>query len=396
MGDAMTTRVGPLPEMEARAEIVVDLDAIRHNVETLKAVVGSVQMMTVVKADAYGHGLVPAARAARAGGAEWLGAAVLEEALALRRAGDTGRVLTWLATPGESFDAAVEAEVDVTASSVRQVQEVAAAARSLGVRARLQLKVDTGLSRNGATTTDWPVVARAAADAEQAGGVRVTGIWSHFACSDEPHHPANVAQERAFERALEVADVIGLEPEVRHLSNSAGALLRPWSSYDLVRCGIATYGLSPAPEVVTSTELGLVPAMTARARLAMVKRLTAGAGVSYGHTWTAERDTTVALVPVGYGDGVPRHASSRAHVLVGGAPRPVVGRVCMDQLVVDLGDDTAEAGDEAVLFGTGADGEPTAQDWAEACGTISYEIVTRIGGRWVRRHVSSTGLEAER
>ena len=392
----MTTRVGPLPQMGARAEIVVDLDAIRHNVETLKAVVGTAQMMTVVKADAYGHGLVPAARAARAGGAEWLGTAVLDEALALRRAGDTGRVLSWLATPGERFDAAVEAEIDVTASSVRQVQEVAAAARSLGVRARLQLKVDTGLSRNGATATDWPLVARAAADAEQAGGVQVTGIWSHFACSDEPHHPANVAQERAFERALEVADVIGLEPEVRHLSNSAGALLRPWSSYDLVRCGIATYGLSPAPDVVTSTELGLVPAMTARARLAMVKRLSAGAGVSYGHTWTAERDTNVALVPVGYGDGVPRHASSRAQVLVGRTQRPVVGRVCMDQLVVDLGEDTAESGDEAVLFGTGADGEPTAQEWAEACDTISYEIVTRIGGRWVRRHVSSTGLEAER
>ena len=160
----------------------------------------------------------------------------------------------------------------------------------------------------------------------------------------------------------------------------------------MVRCGIASYGLSPAPAVATSRDLGLVPAMTARARLAMVKRLPAGSSVSYGHTWTAERDTSVGLLPVGYGDGVPRHASSTAKVLAAGAQRPVVGRVCMDQLVVDLDDADAEAGDWAVLFGTGEDGAPTAQDWAEACGTISYEIVTRIGGRFTRRHVSTRGL----
>jgi alanine racemase len=217
--------------------------------------------------------------------------------------------------------------------------------------------------------------------------VQVTGVWSHFACSDEPEHPANEAQERAFVQALKVVDAVGIEPEVRHLSNSAGTVLRPWSSYDLVRCGIACYGISPAPDVISSAELGLVPAMTARALLALVKRLPAGAGVSYGHTWVAERDTTVGLVPVGYGDGVLRHASSTAQVLAAGRRRAVAGRVCMDQLVVDLGDDHADAGDEVVLFGDGADGAPTAQDWAEACGTIAYEIVTRIGGRFVRRHV---------
>jgi alanine racemase len=389
----MTTQFTPLPDPVARAEIVVDLDAIAHNVATLRARVAGAQMMTVVKADGYGHGLVPVARAARAGGAEWLGAAVVEEALALRAAGDTGRVLTWLATPGEDFAAAVAADVDVTASSVRQVDEVNAAARSTGVRARLQLKVDTGLSRNGALPADWPQVVETAAAAQRSGAVQVTGIWSHFACSDETDHPANLAQEQEFDRALEVVSAAGLEPEVRHLSNSAAALLRPSSAYDLVRCGIASYGLSPAPDVVTSSELGLVPAMTARARLAMVKRLRAGSSVSYGHTWTAEQDTSVALVPVGYGDGVPRHASSRAEVLVAGERRRIAGLVCMDQLVVDLGDDSAEPGDVAVLFGNGSDGAPSAQDWAEACGTISYEIVTRIGGRWVRRHVSSTGLE---
>jgi alanine racemase len=380
--------VTTLPAMEARAELVVDLDAIRHNVATLKARVPDAQMMTVVKADGYGHGLVQSARAARAGGADWLGVAVLEEALALREAGDTGPLLAWLAVAGEDYAPAVQRGVDVAAYTVSQLAEIAAAGRSVGVRARVHLKCDTGLGRGGATERQWPELVEAAADAEQTGAVHVTGIWSHFACSDEPDHPSNDAQERAFVHALEVADAVGLQPEVRHLCNSAGALLRPWSAYDLVRCGIASYGLSPAPDVVSSGELGLVPAMTARARLVLTKRLPAGSRVSYGHTWTAERETTVALVPVGYGDGVPRQASSVAQVLVSGRRRQVAGRICMDQFVVDLGDDSAANGDPVVLFGTGEDGAPTAQDWAEACGTISYEIVTRIGGRFVRRYVS--------
>jgi alanine racemase len=380
-----------LPDLDSRAEIVVDLDAIARNVALLRQRAGAA-LMAVVKADGYGHGLVQSARAARAGGADWLGAAVLEEALALRRAGDTGPVLTWLAVPGEDYADAVEAGIDVTAYSVPQLEAIAAAARAVGRRARLQLKVDTGLNRGGAAPAQWPALVEAAAEAEQTGAVQVTGVWSHFACSDEPGHPANEAQEKAFVEALQAVDAVGLEPEVRHLSNSAGTLLRPWSAYDLVRCGIAVYGLSPAPQVVTSAELGLEPAMTARARLAMVKRLPAGAAVSYGHTWTAPRDTTVGLVPVGYGDGVPRHASSTAPVLAAGGRRQVAGRVCMDQFVVDLEEGSARPGDPVVLFGSGEDGAPTAQDWAEACGTISYEIVTRIGGRFVRRHVSTEGL----
>jgi alanine racemase len=297
-----------------------------------------------------------------------------------------------MAVPGEDYTPAIEADVDVTAYTVAQVEQIAAAARLLGVRARVQLKIDTGLNRGGATEEQWPALVEAAADAEQEGALRVTGIWSHFACSDEPHHPANEAQEKAFVQALKVVDAVAIEPEVRHLSNSAGALLRPWSAYDLVRCGIASYGLSPAPDVVTSEELGLVPAMTARARLVLTKRVPAGASVSYGHTWTALRDSTLGLVPVGYGDGVPRHASSKAPVLAAGAWRRIAGRVCMDQFVVDLGDDEATPGDEVVLFGTGEHGEPTAQDWADACGTISYEIVTRIGGRMPRRSVGTEDM----
>ncbi|MDP2772832.1 MAG: alanine racemase [Nocardioides sp.] len=371
-----------------RAEIVVDLAAIRHNVTTLRQVAG-VPVMIVVKADGYGHGMVPVARAAREAGAEWLAVATIDEALALRAAGADGRLLCWLHVPGEPYDAAIAADVDVTAYSVAELDEIAAASTttSTGSPARVQLKVDTGLSRGGAAEQDWTAFFARAHEGEQAGHWRVTGVWSHFACSDEPDHPANDRQEAAFHRALAAADAAGLRPEIRHLANSAAALLRPSSRFDLVRCGIASYGLDPAPG--HTPDLGLVPAMTARSRLAMVKPLVAGDSVSYGHTWTAEQPTTVGLVPVGYGDGVPRHASNVASVAVGGKQRPIRGRVCMDQLVVDLEGDTPEVGAEVVLFGPGRDGEPTAQDWAEACDTISYEIVTRIGGRMTRTHVDS-------
>lgn len=373
----------------ARAEIVVDLDAVRRNVATLTERAQGAAMMTVVKADGYGHGMVEVARAAREAGAPWLGVATLDEALTLRAAGDTGRVLSWLTVPGEDYRPVIEADVDLTAYTVAEVEEVAAAARDLGIPARLQLKVDTGLHRGGSTPELWPDLVRAAAAAEESGALRVTGIWSHFACSDEPDHPANDAQERAFREACAVAEAAGLDPEVRHLANSAAALLRPSSRFDLVRCGIASYGLTPAPGVVTSPELGLVPAMTVRARLAAVKRVPAGAGVSYGHTYVTPAETTVGVVPVGYGDGVPRHASSRAELFAAGARRPLLGRVCMDQVVIDLDDAGATPGDPVVLFGPGVHGEPTAQDWADACGTISYEIVTRMGGRLARRYVDA-------
>ena len=381
----MEESVGMSPPQVARAETVVDLAAIRHNVRTLKRLAGPAQMMTVVKADGYGHGLVPSARAAREAGADWLGVATIDEALALREAGDSGRVLCWLGVPGEDYATAVAAVVDVTAYSLAELDEIRAGAGAAGRPARLQLKVDTGLSRGGAPMAAWAEVAAAAREGERAGHWRVTGIWSHFAASDEPEHPANDAQERVFREALAVAEAAGLRPEVRHLANSAAAILRPSARFDLVRCGLASYGLDPAPG--WTPDLGLVPAMTARATLAMVKQVATGDGVSYGHTWVAEHDTTLGLVPVGYGDGVPRHASSSAETWVAGKRRPIRGRICMDQFVVDLSGDPAEAGDDVILFGPGRAGEPTAQDWADACETISYEIVTRIGGRMTRRHV---------
>jgi len=376
---------GMSPPQVARAELVVDLAAVRHNVRTLKRMVGPAQLMAVVKADAYGHGLVPCARAVREAGADWLGVATIDEALALREAGDTGPVLCWLGVPGEDYAAAVAAGVDVTAYSLDELDEVLAGVRDAGRPARLQLKVDTGLSRGGAPLRAWPEVVAAAREGERAGHWRVTGIWSHFACSDEPEHPANDAQERVFREALAVAEAAGLHPDLRHLANSAAAILRPSARFDLVRCGLASYGLDPAPG--WTPDLGLVPAMTARAALAMVKEVATGDGVSYGHTWVADHDTTLGLVPVGYADGVPRHASSTAETWVAGKRRPIRGRICMDQFVVDLSGDDAAAGDDVVLFGPGRHGEPTAQDWADACDTISYEIVTRIGGRMARRHV---------
>lgn len=356
----------------------VDLDAIRANVELLRRRAGGAEVMAMVKADGYGHGIVQAAGAAQAGGATWLGVVRVTEALRLRAAGTGGRVLVCMGAPGESYEEAVAADVDLTAGAVWLVEEIAAAAARAGRPARVHLKADTGLSRGGATEADWPALVEAALTAEAAGQLRVAGLMSHFACADEPGHPSIARQLTVFEEAVEYAEKAGVRPEVRHLSNSAGTLTLPQARYDLVRPGIAIYGLTPVPELGT---FGLRPAMTLSAGLAMVKRVPAGSSVSYGHTYTTERETTLALVPAGYGDGVPRHGSSLLEVLAGGRRRRIAGRVCMDQFVVDLGDDVAAAGDEALLFGPGDRGEPTAQDWAEALGTISYEIVTRIGIR---------------
>ncbi len=372
--------------MTARAEIVVDVAAIRHNVRMLKELTGT-QMMTVVKADGYGHGLAESARAAREGGADWLGVATIDEALALRAAGDTGRVLCWLTVPGDDWGAAIEQDVDVTVYSEAELEEVVATER----QARVQIKVDTGLNRGGAPREAWTDLFATAAGHELDRKIHVTGIWSHFSSSDEPDDPANDAQEAAFREALDLAGRAGLRPEVRHLANSAAAILRPSSRFDLVRVGIASYGLDPAPGV--TGDIGLRPAMTARASLAMVKHVEAGAAVSYGRTWTADHATTLGLVPAGYADGLPRVGGNRAEVQVTGRRRRLRGRICMDQLVVDLDGDDPGAGAEVTVFGPGDGGEPTAQDWAEACDTISYEIVTRIGGRFTRRHVDSEARE---
>ncbi|MFE6507782.1 alanine racemase [Nocardioides sp. NPDC057767] len=381
----------PAPRAQLRrAEIVIDLAAIRHNVSRLKEHLRT-PIMTVVKADGYGHGLVEAGRAAREGGADWLGVASADEALTLRAAGDEGRLLAWLIMPSEPAEELVAGDIDVTAYTTADLEKFAAAGDALGRAPRVQLKVDTGLSRGGAAFADWGNLVARARTLEAEGAIRVTGIWSHFSSSENTADPASALQEKVFGEALAVAEEAGLRPEVRHLANSAGALLRPSARLDLVRVGIATYGIDPAPGVEGSPwdELGLVPAMTVRAELALVKRIEAGAGVSYNHTWVAEEPTTVGLIPVGYAEGIQRRAGNRASVWVDGVRRPVRGTICMDQIVVDLGDAAVEPGAEVVLWGTGADGEPTAQDWAEASETIAYEVVTRIGGRMKRRYVDT-------
>jgi alanine racemase len=370
----------------ATASADIDLAALRGNVANLRRLVGSAQLMVVVKADGYGHGMVPCARAARSAGADWLGVATPGEALALREAGDTGPLLAWLYGVDEDLTPLVAADVDVSVSSLVQVAELVAAAATAETRARVHLKVDTGLSRNGAPASAWAELCAAAAEAESAGALEVVGVWSHLAAADEPGHRSVALQVAAFEDASARARAAGLTPTLRHLANSAGALIVPETRYDLVRVGIAAYGVEPAPGLAAAAGVELRPVMTLRAQLTNVKDLPAGAGVSYGWTWVTERPTTVGLVPLGYADGVPRHASNRAEVSVQGERAPLRGRVCMDQFVVEL-PHPAVVGDEVVLFGTGSAGVPTAAEWAAWCDTIGYEIVTRVGARVPRRYV---------
>ncbi|HYQ69150.1 alanine racemase [Actinophytocola sp.] len=357
-------------QLRPRAEVVVDLDAIRHNVALLAARASGAATMAVVKADGYGHGALPVARAALEAGATWLGSCSLGEALDLRDGGVTARVMSWLDVPETDLAPGIEAGIDLSASSVRELTAIADGAQKTGKPARVHLKIDTGLSRNGCQPHDWPDLVDAAAKTQAGGHVEVVAIWSHLACADEPGHPATDRQAERFDTAYGIAIDAGLNP-MRHIANSAATLDRPDLHFDMVRVGIAMYGLNPMPY-----QENLRPAMTFRSSVALTKRIPKGESVSYGHTWTATEDTNLALVPVGYADGVSRALSNRMDVLLAGKRRPVVGRVCMDQIIVDCGDDVVEEGQEVVLFGDGARGEPTATEWANTLDTIDYEVVT--------------------
>ncbi|HVL85190.1 MAG TPA: alanine racemase [Pseudonocardia sp.] len=378
----------PAPAVEA----IVDLDAVRHNVALLAgaAARSGAATMAVVKAEGYGHGAVPVARAALEAGATWLGVCTLDEALELRAAGIDAPVLSWLHVPDEDFAPAVAAGVDLSVASVAHLAGVVDGARRAGRPVRLHLKADTGLTRNGAQPGVWDDLLDAAEKAVAEGAAEVVAVWSHLAHADAPHHPTLDRQVERLGRAWRAATERGFRP-IRHLANSAATLTRPDLHLDLVRPGIAVYGLDPLGRPVADTPLR--PAMTLRARVALVKRVPAGEGVSYGHEWTTQRETTLALLPLGYADGVPRrlNRNGRMRVHLGGRSRPVVGRVCMDQVVVDCGDDEVREGDPAVLFGPGEGGSPTAQEWADELGTIHYEIVTGVHGRRVRRTVGGGG-----
>ncbi|MGP7959790.1 alanine racemase [Sanguibacter sp. A247] len=378
------------------ARALVDLEAVRGNVRALRDAAPGAAVMAVVKADAYGHGLVPVARAALAAGATWLGVAQPAEALALRAAGLTARTLTWLYAPGAPLADLVAADVDVSVHAPWAVEEVGAAARAAGRTARVHLKVDTGLGRSGVLPDRLPEVLARLMALQSDGLVTLVGVWSHLAFADEPEHPTVLGQVDVFDGAVALAERMGAHLEVRHLANSAATLTTPRAHYDLVRPGLAVYGLTPVPQLGGPERYGLRPAMTLEASLATVKDVPAGQGVSYGHAFRTPRATVLGDVPLGYGDGIPRHASGTqdvpgAPILVGTGPGArtlhVTGRVCMDQLMIDLGPGANErAGETVVLFGDPATGAPSAQDWAEACGTISYEIITRLGARVPRIH----------
>jgi alanine racemase len=359
--------------MTNRAEAVVNLSAIKQNVATLKAKAG-VDLMAVVKADAYGHGLVAVAKAALDGGATWLGVALLEEAITLRAAGITAPILAWLVPPGSDFQSAVDNDIDIAVASIKALDE--ASSTKSNKRPRVHLEVDTGMTRGG-FLDEWPKI-----DALHLHGVEIVGIFSHFARADEPGQPQNLSQLNRFKMMVASLESFGYPNLIRHLSNSAATLVDQASSFDMVRTGIAMYGLSPDVKTLgTSKELGLIPAMTLRAKLHLVKEVPAGSPVGYGATAVTKSATKLGLVAMGYADGIPRIAQN-AGVSFLGKKAPIIGRVSMDQFVVDLGaDSTAQSGDWVTVFGSSVDSEYTADDWGAASGSINYEIVTRIGPR---------------
>ncbi|WP_166868838.1 alanine racemase [Salinibacterium sp. ZJ70] len=360
------------PLREAR----IDLDALAANLAVVRREVAPAGVMAVVKADAYGHGMLLSAQALAEAGADWLGVADVAEALALREAGHTLPVLAWLHDAPADYRAAIEQDVDVAVSSVAQLDQ-AVDARSGGRIAHVHLKFDTGLSRNGIAPSDAEAAIAHAARLERAGFIRVRGLMSHLSGTSIAD---DVAQRDAFAQRIALAEDAGLTPEVAHLSSSLGAVTMPDARFSLVRAGIALYGLSPDPSV-DAVALGLRPVMELTTRVAAVRRVPQGAGVSYGYTHRTEAETTLALVPLGYADGVPRSASGRASVAIGGVRYPQVGRIAMDQFLVDVGDAEVRPGDEVVLWGDPATGAPSVDDWADAAGTIGYEIVTRVGPR---------------
>lgn len=364
------------PLREAR----IDAAAITANAAALRARIRTPHAMAIVKADGYGHGAVTAARSALEGGIDQLGVADLDEAFELRAAGIDAPVLAWLLDPAFDAAAAAEAGIALGISSRAQLQRAAAS----GHRVAVHVKVDTGLSRNGVPEADWGPTVEALAAAQRAGTIELRGVFSHLSNTSADDDRAQVV---AFERFLDAVRSVGLEPGIRHLAASAAALDHPAAHYDLVRFGIALYGIAPEPHLRGAVPLR--PAMRLSARVVGVKRVPAGSGVSYGYLHRTAAPTTLALVPLGYADGAPR-AAIGAPVLIGGSIHRVVGRIAMDQFVVDVGDAPVAVGDEVVLWGDPAAGEPSVDDWADAAGTIAYELVTRLGRR-VRRTTRATG-----
>ncbi|WP_245635971.1 alanine racemase [Herbiconiux solani] len=367
-----------VPERQA----VIDLEAFRHNVRTLAALARPAETMLAVKADAYGHGMVPLARAALEAGATSLAVLDIPAALTLREAGITAPIFAWMHDPDARFGEAAEADIDLGISAVWQLDAIAAAGASRAPR--VHLKVDTGLSRNGATEADWPELVRSALEHDRAGAVRLYAAWSHLA--DASPEDDRVALGK-LQNAVAVAEELGARFELLHLAASSAGIRMPEARLGLVRFGIAAYGVSPFDDA-TARDLGLRPVMTLQAPVVSVKRVPAGHGVSYGLTYRTETASTLALVPLGYADGIPRIAGGRGEIWLNGRRHPIAGRVAMDQVVVDVGDEPVEVGDLAIVFGEGDLGEPTAEEWAGFADTIGDEIVARVGHRVERVYLA--------
>lgn len=334
-------------------------------------------LMAVVKADAYGHGLLASAQAALAGGATWLGTAFIDEAIKLREGGITAPILAWLTPPTEDFTRALEFTIDLSISSLEQLSAIISASEATGVKPRLHLKVDTGMTRAGALD-EFPSLVSAIGDLLDEERVELIGTWSHLACADDPSHPMNLNQYERFISALDYLESEGINPGIRHLANSGAIVNFPNFAFDMVRAGILLYGYVPGAQI--TQRLDVKPVMELSATIALVKRVPAGATVGYGATVELLEDRYIALIPLGYADGIPRQLGGKIWCTIGGARYPLIGRISMDQVTVDLGSETSvQAGERAIFFGP--DSGVTADHWAKAAGTISYEILARIGAR---------------
>lgn len=340
-------------------------------------------VMAVVKADAYGHGLIKSSQAALLGGAQWLGVALLSEAMEIRKAGISAPLLAWLTPPGADFEGAIKNDIDLSVSSLQQLQEIYAASLRVGLIARVHLKVDTGMSRSG-TLDEFPEIVSELTRLTSTNEIELVGTWSHLACADEPAHPLNAEQIKRFNSALEYMQDENLNPGIRHIANSSAIIGLPEAKFDLVRAGLLIYGLSPTK--IPPKNITLKPAMELRARLLLVKNIPPGATVGYGATVQVVKETKIGIVTFGYADGLPRSTDGTAYFLHNNMPAHLIGRVSMDQCAIDLGiDSIAKAGDEVVIFGV----KPLANELAKAAGTISYEIVSGIGSRTPRISLNS-------
>ena len=372
----------PLLHGERQTEAVIDLGAIVKNLRIYREHT-DVPLMAVVKADGYGHGAAQVGRTALAHGASWLAVSFPAEALSLRAAGITAPILAFMHLPDEDLSEAVLADIDLTVSSTAHLDGVARYAERLGRTARIQLKVDTGLHRNGESPAQWPALVEAAVRLEQRGLVHVSGVWSHLVYTLEPENPVTVRQFEAFDDAVRVAEEAGLTGRIAHIASSAAGLVAPKARHNMIRVGSSLYGV----ETAIGRKFGLVPAMTLRTRVVMTRQVAAGEGVSYEHLYLTPEPGTLAVLPLGYADGLPRAASGKAQVWVAGTRRPIAGWITMTSSVVDAGPAEVEMGDEVVVFGTGEQGEPTVAEWAEWAGTGSHEVLTRIGPLVPRRYI---------